>query len=80
MPGATDQVVVRPGEDGDPLGPYAWRPWVYEWETTEPGEYELCVRATDSAGNTQATGGEARNMGGYGVNAVQRVAVVVGAD
>ena len=66
---------------GEPLGPYAWRPWSYEWEATEPGEYELCVRAMDSAGNTQATDGDdAWNLGGYGVNAVQRVAVVVGAD
>ena len=67
-------------ELGEPLGPYAWRPWSYEWEAREPGEYELCVRATDSAGNTQARDGdEAWNLGGYGVNAVQRVAVTVDA-
>ncbi len=65
---------------GELLGPYAWRPWSYEWEAREPGEYELCVRATDSAGNAQATeSDESWNRGGFGVNAVQRVAVLVGA-
>ncbi len=66
-------------ELGEPLGPYAWRPWSYEWDAREPGEYELCVRATDASGRTQpADGDELWNHGGYGVNAVQRVPVVVG--
>ena len=44
----------------------------------EPGDYELCVRATDSAGNVQPLDSAATwNQGGYGVNAVQRVAVRV---
>ncbi len=64
---------------GEPLGPYAWRPWSYEWDAREPGEYELCVRATDASGKTQpADGDESWNHGGYGVNAMQRVPVVVG--
>jgi len=64
---------------GEPLGPYAWRPWSYEWDAREPGEYELCARATDASGRTQpASGDELWNYGGYGVNAVQRVPVVVG--
>jgi sulfane dehydrogenase subunit SoxC len=64
---------------GEPLGPYAWRPWSYEWNAREPGEYELCVRATDASGKTQPTDGdETWNHGGYGVNAIQRVVVVVG--
>ncbi len=66
-------------ELGEPLGPYAWRPWSYEWDAPEPGEYELCARATDASGKTQPTDGdEVWNHGGYGVNAVQRVPVVVG--
>jgi sulfane dehydrogenase subunit SoxC len=64
---------------GEPLGPYAWRAWSYEWDAREPGEYELCARATDASGKTQpADGDEVWNYGGYGVNAVQRVPVIVG--
>ena len=64
---------------GEPLGPYAWRPWSHEWDAREPGEYELSVRATDATGNVQPTDGDgAWNYGGYGINAVQRVPVVVG--
>src|SRR5215211_6640861 len=66
-------------ELGEPLGPHAWRPWSCEWDAREPGEYELCVRATDASGKTQlADGDESWNYGGYGVNAVQRVPVIVG--
>jgi hypothetical protein len=65
-------------ELGEPLGPHAWRPWTYKWEAKEPGEYELCVRATDAAGNTQPLDGEeVWNVGGYGVNVVQRVPAIV---
>lgn len=60
---------------GEPLGRYAWVGWSYEWNAEEPGEYELCVRATDAAGNGQPLGDEAWNQGGYGVNVVQRVPV-----
>jgi sulfane dehydrogenase subunit SoxC len=60
------------------LGPHAWRPWTYKWEAKEPGEYELCVRATDAAGNTQPLDSEeVWNVGGYGVNVVQRVPATV---
>ncbi|MBX6763903.1 MAG: sulfite oxidase [Rubrobacteraceae bacterium] len=65
-------------ELGAPPGRYAWRPWRFEWEVQEPGEYELCVRATDAAGRTQPTDGdEVWNHGGFGVNVCQRVAVMV---
>jgi hypothetical protein len=62
------------------LGPqasrWAWRSWEWDWEPREPGSYELCCRATDSAGNAQPP--EASwNLGGYANNAVQRVPVVV---
>ena len=63
---------------GEPVGRHAWRPWSYEWEATEPGEYELCSRAADATGRTQPVDDtEAWNQGGYGVNVVQRVTVVV---
>ena len=63
--------------DVDPprLGPSAWQAWRYRW-TAEPGDYVLCCRATDSAGNEQPV--EATwNTGGYLNNAVQRVDVHV---
>ena len=63
----------------EPVGRHAWVGWSYEWDAQEPGEYELCVRATDAAGNRQPVDNdEAWNLGGYGVNVVQRVAVSVG--
>ncbi len=66
-------------ELGEPLGPYAWRPWFCEWDASEPGEYELCARATDASGRTQPADADGLwNHGGYGVNAVQRVPVIVG--
>jgi sulfane dehydrogenase subunit SoxC len=66
-----------PAEVGEPPGPYAWTPWTHDWQA-EPGEHELSVRATDAAGNTQPLdGAQAWNYGGYAVNAVQRVPVIV---
>ena len=65
-------------ELGEAPGPHAWRPWSYEWDVRQPGEYELCARATDATGRTQpAEGDETWNHGGYGINAIQRVSVVV---
>jgi DMSO/TMAO reductase YedYZ molybdopterin-dependent catalytic subunit len=65
-------------ELGEPLGPYAWRPWSHSWDAREPGEYELCARATDASGRTQPADADGLwNHGGYGVNAVQRVPVIV---
>lgn len=59
----------------DSLGRWAWRSWRFDWDAN-PGDYELCCRARDSAGNTQPL--EAPwNVGGYANNAVQRVAVTV---
>jgi DMSO/TMAO reductase YedYZ molybdopterin-dependent catalytic subunit len=56
--------------------PYAWRRWDWTWTAGEPGVHELCVRATDAAGNTQPV--EQRwNRQGMANNHVQRVAVVV---
>ena len=61
-----------------PNGRHGWSAWSYEWDVEAPGDYELCVRATDAAGNAQPLDStETWNQGGYGVNAVQRVAVRV---
>jgi DMSO/TMAO reductase YedYZ molybdopterin-dependent catalytic subunit len=63
-------------ELGDPsLGRWAWRSWRFTWDAT-PGEYELCCRARDAAGNEQPLE-PPWNVGGYANNAVQRVAVTV---
>ena len=52
---------------------WAWRAWEWDWDA-QPGEYELCCRASDGAGNTQPL--EAPwNLGGYINNEVQRVPV-----
>jgi sulfane dehydrogenase subunit SoxC len=59
-----------------PLGPYAWRGWSFDWEAA-PGEYELCSRATDSAGNTQPLE-PPWNLKGFANNAVAGVKVLVG--
>jgi DMSO/TMAO reductase YedYZ molybdopterin-dependent catalytic subunit len=57
------------------LGPWAWRRWSFEWQAAA-GEYELCCRAHDGAGNIQPLE-PPWNLGGYANNAVQRVAVTV---
>jgi DMSO/TMAO reductase YedYZ molybdopterin-dependent catalytic subunit len=61
---------------GDGLSEYAWRPWTFEWDATAPGEHELCVRATDAAGNIQPAA-QSWNREGVQNNAVQRVRVVI---
>ena len=32
---------------------WGWRGWRFEWAADEPGEYVLCCRAHDEAGNVQ---------------------------
>jgi DMSO/TMAO reductase YedYZ molybdopterin-dependent catalytic subunit len=54
---------------------WAWRRWTFGWEA-EPGDYVVCCRATDEAGNTQPDE-PPWNVGGYSNNAVQRVPVSV---
>jgi sulfane dehydrogenase subunit SoxC len=62
----------------EPSGRHGWTGWSYTWDPPAPGDYELCVRATDARGETQPVSGEdIWNRGGYGVNTVQRVAVRV---
>jgi DMSO/TMAO reductase YedYZ molybdopterin-dependent catalytic subunit len=65
----------RPAELGRPGSPWAWVAWSLPWQA-EPGEYEVCSRATDQEGNTQPLQ-PPWNTGGYANNAVQRVKVTV---
>ena len=58
-----------------PLGPHAWRGFRFDWDA-EPGEHELCSRATDSAGNTQPLE-PPWNLKGFANNAVARIKVLV---
>jgi sulfane dehydrogenase subunit SoxC len=67
-----------PAELGPQASPWAWAGWSFAWEAT-PGSYELCSRATDTAGNTQPLA-VPWNTGGYSNNAVQRVKVTVRPD
>ncbi|MCX5074689.1 sulfite oxidase [Streptomyces sp. NBC_00513] len=55
-------------------GRCAWQAWHGAWEA-RPGEHTLVVRATDAKGRRQPLE-QAWNRGGFGNNAVQRVAVV----
>jgi sulfane dehydrogenase subunit SoxC len=67
--------VWREADLGDTLGPHGWTSWSSDWDA-RPGDYELCVRASDATGKTQPLDGkQAWNLGGYGVNVVQRVPV-----
>jgi sulfane dehydrogenase subunit SoxC len=60
------------------VGEHAWVGWSFVWEPSEPGDYQLCARATDASGKSQPVdAADAWNQGGYGVNAVQRVMVRV---
>jgi len=56
---------------------YAWRGWTYDWNAAG-GEHELCVRASDAAGNVQPHE-QSWNLEGVQNNAIQRITVVVGA-
>lgn len=60
------------------ISPYAWRGWRATWKAIRPGEHELCVRASDSAGHVQPLE-TSWNYEGVQNNAVHRVQVVVGA-
>jgi len=60
----------------EPAGePWAWHGFTYRWEA-KPGEYVLCSRTRDEAGNEQPVE-PPWNLGGYANNAVQMVRVVV---
>ena len=62
-------------ELGEPVSEAAWLMWRFGWHAPE-GTYELCSRATDSAGNVQPL--DPRwNLKGYVNNAVERITVTV---
>jgi sulfane dehydrogenase subunit SoxC len=65
----------QPAELGAAGSPLAWRSWTYVWPA-EPGEYELCCRATDDGGDTQPST-QNWNTRGVANNAIQRVRVAV---
>jgi DMSO/TMAO reductase YedYZ molybdopterin-dependent catalytic subunit len=54
---------------------WAWRGWSHRWDA-RPGEYVVCSRARDEAGNEQPVDAP-WNLGGYSNNAVQAVRVRV---
>jgi sulfane dehydrogenase subunit SoxC len=54
----------------------AWRSWTMRWLADQPGDHELCARATDATGQVQPVG-QPWNRQGMGNNTVQRVAVTV---
>jgi sulfane dehydrogenase subunit SoxC len=60
---------------GEQAGDRAWRGWSFKWDAA-PGEYEICSRATDGAGNTQPLEA-AWNLKGFANNEVERLPVVV---
>jgi sulfane dehydrogenase subunit SoxC len=64
-----------PAELGDEPPPGAWRGWTFAWDA-QPGEHELCARASDAAGNRQPVSAD-WNVGGYANTSVQRVPVTV---
>jgi sulfane dehydrogenase subunit SoxC len=61
---------------GPELDERAWRGWAWEWDASEPGEYVICSRATDGAGNVQPVE-VPWNLKGYANNAVERIGVTV---
>jgi DMSO/TMAO reductase YedYZ molybdopterin-dependent catalytic subunit len=76
-------VRVEVGIDGEwseakleePVGPWAWRGWSYQWDAT-PGEHVLACRAADEAGNVQPLE-PPWNVQGVANNLVQEVRVIV---
>lgn len=56
-----------------PLGKYSWRRWNYEWTPPATGTYDLAVRATDAAGNTQPE--QQWNRSGYARGFIEHIKV-----
>jgi DMSO/TMAO reductase YedYZ molybdopterin-dependent catalytic subunit len=67
-----------PAHVDEPVGPgvCTWQAWSYDWDASTPGTYELCCRATDSAGNVQPTE-QFWTARGMGNNMAHRVQVQV---
>jgi DMSO/TMAO reductase YedYZ molybdopterin-dependent catalytic subunit len=56
--------------------PHSWQAWSYTWNASTPGQYTLCCRAHDSAGNVQPFE-QFWTARGMGNNMVQQVPVQV---
>ena len=63
-------------ELGKPLSSHSATPWHFEWNPSSKGSYEIMVRATDDAGNTQPLE-PVWNVRGFGNNAVERIRVTL---
>jgi DMSO/TMAO reductase YedYZ molybdopterin-dependent catalytic subunit len=63
-------------ELGAEMDERAWRGWSWAWDASVPGEFVVCSRATDAAGNVQPVDAP-WNLKGYANNAVERVVVTV---
>jgi DMSO/TMAO reductase YedYZ molybdopterin-dependent catalytic subunit len=61
---------------GEALSRFAWMPFTFGWDASEPGEFELCCRATDANGNTQPLE-QPWNYHGFANTTVQRIPVEV---
>jgi DMSO/TMAO reductase YedYZ molybdopterin-dependent catalytic subunit len=62
-----------------PPGEWAWSRWRTQWTVTDPGRYELLVRATDATGEVQPVD-QPWNSQGMANNMTQRVMVFVSAE
>lgn len=54
---------------------YSWRRWKYAWTPGKSGSYDLCVRATDAAGNVQPE--KQWNRSGYARSFIEHLQVNV---
>ena len=61
---------------GESASPFAWAPFTFEWDASEPGAVELSCRATDTDGNTQPLE-QPWNYHGFANNVVQVIPVEV---
>jgi hypothetical protein len=62
---------------GQDHGTYSFRTWSAPWTPTEPGIYQISVRATDEKGNIQPDSG-IWNPSGYMWNRIERQEITVG--
>lgn len=63
-------------ELGKPLSSHSATPWQFEWNPSTEGSFEIMVRATDDASNTQPLE-PVWNVRGFGNNAVERIRVTL---
>lgn len=87
--GTTDVAAIAVSTDGgrtwadaellDPVQPYAWRRWRYEWLTpNQPGSYTLMARATGVDGTVQPAAHD-ENYGSYVIDHALPVDVFIAA-